>query len=62
MDCNYDVIVVGGGTAGTIAAIAAARNKAKTLLIERWGHLAELPYSLPFLGIFSGAGEQVNGA
>ena len=34
-----DVIVAGGGTAGIIAAIAAARNGAKTLLVERNGFL-----------------------
>lgn len=32
---KYDVIVCGGGTAGCVAAIAAGRNGAKTLLIER---------------------------
>lgn len=32
---EYDVIVCGGGTAGCVAAIAAARNGAKTLLLER---------------------------
>ncbi len=37
MEC--DVLVAGGGTAGTIAAIAAARNGARTVLIERHGHL-----------------------
>jgi len=36
---TYDVIIVGGGTAGTIAAIASARTKAKILLIERFGFL-----------------------
>ena len=36
----YDVIVVGSGSAGATAAIAAARAGAKTLVLER----------LPFLG------------
>ena len=33
---QYDVVVVGGGCAGFPAAIAAARNGAKTLIIERF--------------------------
>ncbi len=36
---EYDVIVVGGGTAGAPAAIAAARSGAKVLLIERLSEL-----------------------
>ena len=40
--CETDVLVVGGGPAGVGAAIAAARNGAKTLLIERYGHLGGL--------------------
>ncbi len=42
---SYDVIVIGSGSAGSTAAIAAARAGAKTLLIER----------LPFLGGISTA-------
>jgi 2-polyprenyl-6-methoxyphenol hydroxylase-like FAD-dependent oxidoreductase len=37
-----DVVVVGGGPAGTAAAIAAARMGADVLLIERYGHLGGL--------------------
>lgn len=36
---KYDVIVIGGGPAGAVAAIAAARRGAKTLLVERYGYL-----------------------
>ncbi len=38
---NYecDVLVAGGGTAGVVAALAAARNGAKTILIDRYGFL-----------------------
>ncbi|WP_201318873.1 FAD-dependent oxidoreductase [Paenibacillus sp. EPM92] len=36
---QWDVIVVGGGTAGAPAAIAAARNGAKVLVVEKNGYL-----------------------
>lgn len=36
---NYDVVIVGGGFSGSIAAIAASREGAKTLVIESWGFL-----------------------
>ena len=34
-----DVLVAGGGTAGCLAALAAARNGADVLLVERYGYL-----------------------
>lgn len=58
----YDVVVVGGGTAGMLATVAAARNGAKTLVVERWGFLGgTATYGIPFLGMFDGNGRQVNG-
>lgn len=36
---DYDVVVIGGGPSGVNAAIAAAREGAKTLLVERYGYL-----------------------
>lgn len=39
---QYDVLVCGGGPAGTAAAIGAARLGARTLLIERYNHLGGL--------------------
>ena len=36
---RYDVLVVGAGSAGTTAAVAAARGGARTLLVDRFGFL-----------------------
>ena len=36
---EYDVVVIGGGTAGVVAALAAARGGARTALVERYGFL-----------------------
>lgn len=44
---DYDVIVAGAGVAGTVAAVAAARQGAKTLLIERYGFLGGTLVSCP---------------
>lgn len=51
---HYDIIVAGGGPAGVAAAIAAARNKCKVLLVEKEGYLggmatgASIPAFCPF--------------
>lgn len=48
---EFEVVVVGGGTAGSIAAIAAARAGAKTLVIEKSGTLGGvLGLGMSFLG------------
>jgi pyruvate/2-oxoglutarate dehydrogenase complex dihydrolipoamide dehydrogenase (E3) component len=39
MDSKYDVVVIGGGTAGVIAGIQPGLAGAKTLLIEKNGIL-----------------------
>lgn len=39
MNNRYDIVVAGGGIAGTLAAVAASREGAKVLLIERDGAL-----------------------
>jgi hypothetical protein len=56
-----DILVVGGGTAGTIAAIQAARTGAKTLLVERdsllGGNTTKGGVSFP--GLFDAWGKQI---
>lgn len=42
---SFDVIVAGGGPAGVIAAVAAARGGARTLLIERYGFVGGMATS-----------------
>ena len=57
---DYDVIVVGGGTAGAIAAIAAARTGASTCLVERGGHLGGACHALANITPFHNSrGEQI---
>ncbi len=38
-DRVYDAVIAGGGVSGTVAAIAAARNQVKTLVVEQNGYL-----------------------
>ena len=57
---DADVIVVGGGTAGSIAAIAAARNGAKTILVDKNGFLGGTATAgNVFHGFFDCRGNQV---
>ena len=63
-DVKYDVIVCGGGTSGTAAAVAAARGGAKTLLIERLGALGGQmnvsgPPGFSYANLFNSYDEQV---
>ena len=58
----YDVAVVGGGSAGVAAAIAAAQSGARTLLIERDPFLGgDLISGLPILGCYNSLGERIVG-
>ena len=60
---TYDVAVIGGGIAGISAALAAARNGAKTILLERefaLGGLATLGLIAIYLPICDGMGTQVS--
>ena len=57
MKTKYDVIVVGGGFAGSFAAIEAARHGADVLLIEKYNCLGgAAAYALvsPFMGFRTG--------
>ncbi len=59
----YDTIIVGGGIAGISAALAASRNGAKTLLIERMfmlGGLATAGLVTIYLPLCDGNGRQVS--
>lgn len=58
---QYDVIVVGGGTAGVIAALQSGRAGAKTLLVEKTGILGGTITNggINFPGLFCAWGKQV---
>jgi len=63
METHADVLVVGGGTAGTVAAIQAARIGAKTLLVEHGSQLGGTMTvgGVAFPGLFHAWGKQVIG-
>lgn len=60
---SFDVVVCGGGPAGFIAATAAARNGAKTALIEQYGFLGGMATAglVAPLSVFTYNGEKVIG-
>jgi hypothetical protein len=61
---EYDVIVVGGGIAGVAAALAASRQGAKTLLLEKQvvlGGLATAGHIAIYLPLCDGMGNKVIG-
>jgi FAD dependent oxidoreductase len=61
-DTRWDVVVIGGGTAGLFAGIAAARRGAKTLVIERGGHLGgNIATGMNLGGFFDGRDRRVIG-
>ncbi len=59
MSATYDVVVVGGGSAGCSAAIAAARHGRQVALIERYGFLGGTGTSVldSFYGFFTPGNE-----
>lgn len=61
-ETRWDVVVIGGGTAGLFAGIAAARRGAKTLVIERGGHLGgNIATGMNLGGFFDGRDRRVIG-
>lgn len=60
---EYDVVVCGGGPAGFIAAIAAAREGARTALVEQYGFLGGMATTglVAPLSVFTYSGEKVIG-
>ncbi len=63
-DHSYDVLVAGGGVAGVAAAVSAARQGAKTLLVERYGFLGGLATAglvNPFMSSYTSTGEPLIG-
>ena len=61
---TYDVVVCGGGTAGSCAAIAAARSGARTLVVEQLGFLGGSQTGalvLPYMNYRAGGEQLITG-
>lgn len=59
---EFDVVVLGAGPGGLAAALAAARNGAKVLLVEKNGYLGgNMAIGLPLLGFLDKDGNKVIG-
>ena len=59
---DYDVAVIGSGSGGLSAALAAARNGARVMLIDRHGYLGgTMTCGMPFLGYLDIHGRPVVG-
>ena len=61
MNPRYDIAVIGGGTAGVVAAIQAGRAGASTLLVEKSGVLGGTTVlnAVNFPGLFHAWGQQI---
>lgn len=65
IDQVFDVVVVGGGLAGTFASISASRQNKKVLLIEKYGFLGGMATAglvTPFMGWFEKGSHKIANA